>query len=249
MQGLVDTSVKKPENSPAVSEADLHFGGMDVDVHVLRRHGQVQDSKGKAVLHEVCPIAFFKPCGELFAAQHAAVDKEGLKAPAGSADLGSAQKSIQLHAGFGIFRMDRDDGAGGLAAVDTVDQLLQVSVAGRVELVLAVDAVMEGYAGVRQGLFLNQVRDITGFRLRLAQEPAADGDGAEEVADDDGGAVRRPDLRQIDLYGGVRRVGCQVVIDRPCPGDRAAHLGDHLHLRDGGDAGQGLAAKTQGGQA
>ena len=103
------------------------------------------------------------------------------------------------------------------------------------ELVLAVDLIVKGNAGMGQGLVLDQICHIAGLRLGLAQKLSSDGHVIEKVPDNDRGPVRGPDLFHIqsDLVGAFRRkdlVGspdaCQVV-----PG-----LGDHLHLGHRGDA-------------
>ena len=209
--------IEEAEDRPAVREPDLHLGRVDIDIQVGGRHGQVEDGKGKAVLHEVCAVTLLKARGELLAAQHPAIDKEGLKAPAGPAHLGLAQEAVQDHPRVRVFGVDRNDGSRRLPSVDPVDQLLKVPVSGRMQLVLAVDPVVEGDPGVGQGLFFDQVRDIAGFGLGLAEEPAADGDLAEEVAHDDGGPVGGSDLLQVDLDWGIRREGGQAVIESPGP--------------------------------
>ena len=138
------TAFKKTENSPAVCKADFHLGGMDVDIYLFGRHSQVQDRKGKAMLHKVGPIAFLKTGGKFFAAQHSSVDKKGLKTPAGSADLGSSQKTVQYHTLLRILGMYRYNSPRSLAAVDPVDQFPQVSVSCGVKFILSVYTVMEG---------------------------------------------------------------------------------------------------------
>ena len=121
---------------------------MHVDIYLLRRHGQMQYGKGKAVLHEVCAIAFFKSCREFLAAQHSSVDEKSFKASAGAADFRSSQKAVKHHAAFLILCVDRDNGAGCLPAVDPVDQLPQISVACSVEFVLSVHAIMKRDQGM-----------------------------------------------------------------------------------------------------
>ena len=248
VQCIVHTGIKELKDCPAVRKAHFHLGGMDIDVHMLGRHGQMQDSKGKAVLHEVGPVALLQACGKLFAAQHPSVDKKSLEGSAGAADLRFSQEAVDRHAGIRVLRMNGDDGPCRLPAVDAVDQLPQIAVACGVEFILSVDPVVERDQGMGQGLFFHQIRDIAGLGLGLAQEFPSDRDLSEQVADDDRSSVRCSDLLQIDLHGGIGGIGRQVVVDRPGPREGAAHLCDHFHLGDGGYTGQRLSAKAQGGQ-
>ena len=111
--------------------------------------------------------------------------------------------------------MNGKDRACSLPAVDPVDQLFQTSVAGRVQFILSVHPVMEGNVWVGQGLFFDQVSDITCLGLWLAKELSADGDAAEKIPDDDSGSVGGADLLQADIDGRIRRIGSKVIIEGP----------------------------------
>ena len=147
-QRIVYAVVQKADNCSSVSKTHLHLGRMHVDIHLFGRHRQMQYGKREAVLHKIGAISFFQSCGQLFAAQHPAIDKEGLEASGGPADFGFPQKSIQDHVAFRIFGVHRDDGTRCLTSIDPVDQFPKISVSGGVEFVLAVHTIVERYQGM-----------------------------------------------------------------------------------------------------
>ena len=145
--------------------------------------------------------------------------------------------------------MDGKDRARSFPAVDPVDQLFQTAVAGRVHFILSVHPVVERNIGMGQGLFFDQISDVTRLGLRLAKELSADRNAAEKVPDDDGGSVGCADLLQTDIDGRIGGIGSKVIIEGPGAGNGSPDFGDHFHLGHGSDAGQGLTPEPQGGQA
>ncbi len=147
-----------------------------------------------------------------------------------------------------IFGVDRYDGVCSLPTVDAVDQLPEISISGRVEPVLPVDAVVKGNQRMGKGLLLNEIGNVPGLCLGLAQEAAAYRNASKKIADNDSGSIRRPDLLEVDPDRGIRGVGCQMVVDRPGSQKAFPDLGDHFHLGNSRDTGEGLAAESQRGQ-
>ena len=111
--------------------------------------------------------------------------------------------------------MDRYDGVCSLPTVDAIDQFPEISISGRVEPVLPVDAVVKGNQRMGKGLLLNEIGNVPGLCLGLAQEAAAYRNASKKIADNDSGSIRRPDLLEVDPDRGIRGVGCQMVVDRP----------------------------------
>ena len=97
--------------------------------------------------------------------------------------------------------MDGYDGTRCLAAVDSVNKFFETAVSGRVQLVLTVHTIVEGYLGMRKSLFFDEVCHIACLSLGLPEKSAADRYTAEEVSHDDGRTVRSTDLFQVDFDG------------------------------------------------
>ena len=141
---------------------------MDVYVRFRGRKGEVQNGKGKAVLHEVGPVTGFQRLGQNIAPQHSSVYEKDLEIAGRSADVRTPDKAFQLVGA--LLRREGQDLFADLPPVNAVEKLSEIAVSGRVELFLAVDAVMERDARMGQRLALNEVGDIAGFCLRLFEK-------------------------------------------------------------------------------
>ena len=241
----MDAFIQELKDSPAVCEAHFHFGGVDIYIHIRGIHCQMKDSERKTMLHEVSAVSFFEARGELFAAKHSSVDKKSLETAAGPADFGSAEKTVQDHTLFSVFRVYGDHRSGCLPAVNAVDQFFQASVPCRVQFVLTVDPIVKRDVGMGQRLLFDQIGDVTRFRLGLTEKFFSDGDTAEKISHNDSGSVGSADFLQIDVDGRVGRIGGQMVVQGTRAGNGAADLGDHLDLGDGSDTGEGLTSESQ----
>ena len=60
VQYTVDAFINKMIYRFCLGEAHFHLCRMHVDVRLPGRKGQVQDGKGKSVLHEIRPVTGFK---------------------------------------------------------------------------------------------------------------------------------------------------------------------------------------------
>ena len=137
MHALIDKVI----DSLGLGKAHFHLGGMDVDVRFHRGKRQVQDRKGKAVLHEVGPVSGFQRLGEDIAPEHPAVDKEDFEIAGGPRYIGTPDEALQ--AVLALLCPDGQHFFADLPPVDAIDQFLQVAVSGRMELLLSVHAVVE----------------------------------------------------------------------------------------------------------
>ena len=243
VQDAVHALLYKAVDSLGLGETHFHLVRMDVDVRLRGRDRKVKDREREAVLHEVGAVARFERLREHGALQHPAVHEEDLEIPGAPRDLRLSYKAPQ--AVIPLRDIDRKDFSDDLSSVDPVEELFEVAVPGRMQFLPSVRPVVKGNVRVGKRLALDEVRDVTGFRLGLLQEPGAHGNIVEKVPHDHAGAVRSADLLEVELYRGILRKARQRLVRGPYTGQGIPGLSDHLHLGDGGDTRESFPAESQ----
>ena len=95
-QDAVHTLVDKVVDGLGLGKAHFHLGGMDVHVRFRGRKGEMQNGKGKAVLHEIGPVTGFQRLRQNIAPQHSPVYEKDFEIAGRSRDVGAPDKAFQL---------------------------------------------------------------------------------------------------------------------------------------------------------
>ena len=165
VQDAVHALLYKAVDSLGLGETHFHLVRMDVDVHLRGRNCKVKDREREAVLHKICAVARFERLREHGALQHPAVHEEDLEIPGASRDLRLSDKALQ--AVISLRHIDRKDFSDDLPSVDPVEELFEVAVPGRMQFLSSVRSVVKRNVRMGKRLALDEVRDVTGFRLGL----------------------------------------------------------------------------------
>ena len=78
LHGFVHGAENRAENGVSVPETHLGFGGMNIDIHLVERHKNVQHEHRICALYEKILVCFFSRGSHRFTFDHAAVDNGGL---------------------------------------------------------------------------------------------------------------------------------------------------------------------------
>ncbi len=243
MYGFVDKII----NPLWIRKADLHLRRVDIDVGILRGHGEIDNGKRKPMLHEIRAVSLLQRLREDIALENSAVYEENLVAATGSCKFRTTQKAVNRKRTVFGGLCNGDHGTRLLPTENAVNELLDVAVSGRMKLLLSIDPVMEGNLRMGKRQMLHQIGYRAGLCLGRLQKFAPHGNIAEKVAHDDAGAVRCAYLGNLQRgflrINGFRRM--QHVIDRTDSDQLLSCLGDHFHSGNGGNGGQRLTAKAK----
>ena len=208
-----------------------------MDVHVYRRSGdlQVQHTGGEFAHHQLVPVGLLQSGDEQLGFDRPVIDEEGLQVPAGPG-IGRLGDEAGEFVFFPL-ALHRHH-PGGFPAVDAVDGGLQAAGTRGGQQKLPVPDQLDGAARVGQGLELDG-GGHTGPLYRVCLHEFHSGGGiVEQVANDDGGAVRASGLRLLGDFASL-----QVEADTS---EILGWLGHQVHPADGGDGGQSFPSEPHG---
>jgi hypothetical protein len=233
-QFLAHARQHQPVDAPAVAEADLALGRVDVHVHVARRHLQQQDGGRVAARLGQAAVRLPQRVLDEAVADRPAVQVDVLVLGGRPRELGQADDAAQLQ--LGVAHVQRQALLVEFVGPRRQQPLLGAGGRRQVERRAAVVQQLEPDPRVGQGQPQHHLRDVPELGRRPLDELAPGGGVEEEVSDLDGragvaggglGVGDRP-AAVVDL---VRRVGAGRAGEDPRVGDRP-------------DAGQGLAAEA-----
>ena len=229
---MVAGPFERGKDSPLVAESNLALGRVHVDVHLGRIDQHTQHRKREAIGLAESPIGLLDREHQVAMLNPAAVDQDDHVIPGATVQGRRADQSA--HARF----VNRQHRRGGLAPIHRRERGSQVTRSGCLEDAPSVDVEAEGNRRISQGEFPDQPADHGILGRRLLQELQAGGRVEEQLPDGDPCADRTaggPGGQQFpgpDLHSG--------------PFSPIAAPADRLDLGNGGNAGQGLAAKAKG---
>ena len=224
------------EDSLLVEEFDLGLGGMHVDVHHVGGQIQVQHTGGEFAHHHLIAVGFLQSGDEQLTLHRSAIDEEGLQIAAGPGIGGLADvagQGVLLPAAFYFGHFST------FTAINAIDSGLQFARAGGGDDFLTVLDELEGHGRMGQGLHLHGGGDPGTLHGVGFHKLHPGGGVVEEVADDDGGAVRTASLGLFHDLARFQPKGNAL--------DGGGGLGHQVDAADGGDGGQCFAAETAGG--
>ena len=103
-------------------DSNLHFGGVHIDVNLLRINLKMKHCKGKFMLHQIIAISLFQGFAYGIVFYEPSVYKVDLKVPVGTIALRFPDITRDLKAA--ALRMEGKRRLRHLSAVNTVDDLL-----------------------------------------------------------------------------------------------------------------------------
>ena len=218
-----------------VLEADVRLVGVYVDVDDGGRHVYKQDVEGILPLHQIPAVGVADGGGDGVVDDVPAVDEHALIGAVGLGEGGFAEVAVQADAV--LDGVDAVTLLHGGAAVDGRHRLL-FSPAERLQRQFAADIIAERDPRVAEDKAGDIARDLRLFPLIRAQEALAHGGVIEEVFD--------ADLRSLPQRTGrnfTQRSARARELERFL---RPARPRADAHAGDGGDAGDRLAAKSEG---
>ena len=130
---------------------------------------------------------------------------------------------------------------GKLTAIDRVDNREQIPVPRGAQLNLSVPDKTEGYVGIAEGNFIDDVGNSTGLGAVLFEKFHASGGVVEHIPDYNGSTRRTTGIGKIHLLTAVDHIAAA--------GDALRCAGEHLHPTDGGNGSQCLPTETKGSYA
>ena len=235
MHGLPHLFLQKGIKARLVRKTHLHLGGMHVHIDVFRIGGQMQQGKGKFMLHQPGLISRLQPLGQQRASDISSIDEEKLKVPVGTDHRRTSQKAVNGHPLH--LRMKRQKLSGDFPSVDAVYDLLQVSVSRCVEADVPVHHELKRHIRTGQGHVLHQIGHVASFRRRSFQKFLSHRRIKKELSGDHRGSLRRADFRKFLFHTAV-----QPVMDA---GERILCLRDQFHHGNRRNAGKRFPPETQ----
>ena len=215
-------------------ELDLCLGRVDIHIHSICRHIQMQHAGGEFAHHDLIAVSFLQ-CGHHEPGlNRTSVDKEGLHSAAGTGICRLADEAgegVALPPGADLHHL------GTVSSVDAVNSVPQASGAGGGENLLSVPQEPEGHFRMGKGLLLHGGSHTASLHSIGFHEFHPGGGVEEQVSYDDGGAVGAACLGFFhDLTGLQPKAGAA---------EAAGSLGQQVDAADRGDGGQGFAAEAQ----
>ena len=223
-------------HAASIPEAHLGLGRVHVHVDDLRRQFKEQRKGRMAVVVQHVTIGFADGMREQLVAHEAAVDEQVLGIAPGPRAGRQARQAIQTQISGGF--VEGAGGGGELRAHHRQHARLPVASRQAFRHPPVVDE-REGHAGMRQGQPADHAFAMGIFGGRGLEELAS-GRGIDEQVAHLGHGALREDGRLRCANPAVERGGPPGMPSR-------CHPAGHLQARDGGDTGQGLAAKAQAG--
>ena len=234
VQSAQNAVVDAVEDSLFREELNFRLGGVDVYIHGICRHIQMQHTGGEFAHHDLIAVGFLQGGHHEAGFNRAAVDEESLQTAAGPgirrlAD--EAGEGVTLPPGADLHHL------GAVSSVDAVNSVPQISGAGGGENLLSVPQEPEGHLRMGKGLLLHSSSHTASLHRVGFHEFHPGGGVEEQVSYDDGGAVGAACLGFFnDLTGLQPKAGAA---------EAAGSLGQQVNAADGGDGGQGLTAEAQ----
>ena len=171
-----------------IDKAHFQLGRMDVDVHRLEGHFQMQDTGGELPHHDAALKGLLQGRHSGAALYIPAVDKELLHTPVGPAVGRAADKAPHPHMVQGVVHGHKAPGE--LPAIHRIDGRLELPVPGGVELLLALPDKPQGDFRVRQGDFVQHTGHGIGLGDVLFQELHPGRGVVKQVPDEEGASLR-----------------------------------------------------------
>ena len=221
---------------PLLAEFDLLLGGVDIHIHRVELHLEVEHAAGKPAHHLLVGVSLLQGGGHRRAFHIAAIDKEKLIASISPAAGGQGDKAGDADIVAG--GRHRGKAQGQVPAKHGVHGRAKLPVARGEQLLLAVPDKLKGDLRVGHGLPLH--RGKTGRPLGgiLFHKLQPGGGIKKEVADEHGGALGAARLLLAQYLAPFNEQGGAQGILPPA--------GKHLHPGYGGDGGQSLPPEAQG---
>ena len=219
----------------AVTQTQFHLRRMDVHIQKFRRDRKIQRGKRKTMLHQVRSVGLLDRRADVRRPDIAAVDVIVFERARAAADERFSNKAAQpdpFALRFHGHRAGLD-----LAAEDAVDQLGDIPVSGRKQLLAAVHFIAETDIGPRHGQLLHQIADVVRLGLGRSQKFASDRGVVKQIAHHESRSVRcayglEPEF--LPAFDSVQTSQYSVL-----------RLRRDLYLRDCRDARKRLSAEPQ----
>ena len=233
-QGGFHRVIDRVEHGTFVDETYLELGRMDVDVHRVEGHVEVEHA-GREFAYHHAPLAGFADRRHRgLADDEAAVDEEVLHIAVGACVLGTADVARNTDAAQRV--VHGDQALCEITAVDGVDRRQELCISRGTQNGLLVFDISQRDLGVRQRDLVDDVRYGVALRHIGLEEFHAGGHVVEQVADDEGGAVGTADVLKADLLAALDQIACAGLF--------LTRFGDQLEVGHGGYARQRLSAKA-----
>ena len=161
-QRIPHHAYQKLVDLPLTAEAQLHLGGMHIHIQKLRLDGQVQHHQRVLVLHEKALVAVLDGLVDDLALDITAIDKVNFVTTITSGNERLAQETTDRYdTSLGLHW---DQIGCDLPAEGGINNVLQIVIAGGVQLYLTVYDQSEGHLRVGQSHALHQFTDIGALR-------------------------------------------------------------------------------------
>ena len=151
ISGIVD--------GPLILEAHFHFRGMDIDVNLLSFYVIVQAHKRIFMLHHIGLVGLFNGFHQNFALYISAVDVIIFKIPVSPGNHGFPDKTLNRNTGS--FKSNRHQFSGNVSAVNAVNHIFQIGIAGGMQLGLTVYHVFKRNILMGQGKLFHVTADVS----------------------------------------------------------------------------------------
>ncbi len=260
-EGGADGVADEVVDEAGLAEADFGFGGVDVDVDLLRGHLEEEKDDGEGGGWKDVAVGLAERVEDELVADEALVDEDvdgvaieflqlGLGDEAGEAEVAGFGRSVVCvalpgwwfgKAGAGEVELGGggEHVVAGVFAEDLEEAVGGVGYGGGDEECLRRRVEFEVFCGMGEGVVGDEGGDVGEFGLLGLEEFAAGGGVEEEVADGDGGADGKAGVFDAeDVAAGDLDEGA---------GGLFGDAGFELEAGDAGDGGQGFAAEAEGG--
>ncbi len=161
LQSAFHPMVYSVKHGAFIDKPHFQLGGMNVHIHCLKRHFQMQHTGGEFSHHDTALKRFFQRSHGSTAFYTPAVDKKLLHAPVGAAVARPAHKAPHPH--MIVFIVHRHQAIGKITPIHRINRRLQFSVAGGVKLFLSLPDKPHGDFGMRKGDFIQHTGYGVGF--------------------------------------------------------------------------------------
>ena len=222
---------------PRTPKAHFVLGRMDVHVHKMRRQFQEQREHRVASVEEHVSIRLAHGVAGEPVAHRAAVDEEVLARGAGVRVGRQADPPPQPHVAAGFVHRHRFRHEA--FAEERTGAGIPVAASGKAVQGTRTRHELEAHCGIRKGDAPHRLLDVQQFRALGLQELAAGRRVVEQLGHFHRGAERMRRGAQKALFAACHLQG-------PCA-VRTGGAGEDRQIRNRGGAGQGFAAKAEGG--
>ena len=226
-EGMIDFFLRR--------KTHLHFGRMHVHVYLCPVYPDVKERKRKPVLHQKPVIRVLNGLSQNPVLYKTSVYKIVFKIPVCSCHARIADKPVNRHQLCGLIH--RNQLPCQISSEDLIHNFLQVPVSAGIQPALAVGKKFERNLRMGQRQFFHHMGDMVSLCHSGFQKFSPRRRVKEKIPDNHGSARRRSDLLKFDFFSALN----------PVPHTRQGlrRLGNALHTRNGGYAGESFAAKSK----